>query len=280
MMMWNLPAPSGAESKKNLITGLRRASGKWDYPLATNETAQILDLYKKYIKRRGRPCKSLRNNKVPTGLGDAISHAYSQVQQGGRLHALRETLRLQANLCPYCGFGEVRDLDHHLPRSTYKALAIFAMNLIPCCHSCNGKKRALASSKAVGHFNHVYLEHLPNEPFFRAKVNVSRRGLRVSFHIRKTPGISQLTVARLRKQFQRLDLHDRLTKQVNIFLLDLRPAIEMFADLGSTKLSAYLTSCRDQYRNDFGNNDWRVALMAGLAGSSKFCTGGYKYCFG
>ena len=68
--------------------------------MATKETAQILELYKKVYKTAGTAVQITSDDKVPTGLGDAISHAYSQVQQGGRLHALRETLKLQESYAP------------------------------------------------------------------------------------------------------------------------------------------------------------------------------------
>lgn len=43
--------------------------------------------------------------------------------------------------CPYCGFGEITELDHFLPSSSYPEFSIYTYNLIPSCHRCNNLKR-------------------------------------------------------------------------------------------------------------------------------------------
>jgi hypothetical protein len=63
-----------------------------------------------------------------------VKAAYDQVQEGGRLSDLRARLKNVPGHCPYCGIGEIGDLDHFLPQTTYQLLAIYARNLIPCCH--------------------------------------------------------------------------------------------------------------------------------------------------
>ena len=46
-------------------------------------------------------------------------------------------LSARGNICPYCGQLPVRTLDHYLPKDTYGALSLVALNLIPSCHQCN-----------------------------------------------------------------------------------------------------------------------------------------------
>jgi hypothetical protein len=202
------------------------------------------------------------------------------VQEAGRLSGLRARLKAKARKCPYCGFGEVSELDHHLPRSVYRALAIYASNLIPCCHVCNNRKRALAAESPEEQFAHVYLENLPDERFMTAQVAVSPNGLQVEFSIQMCPGMTTELLGRLRYQFDRFGLNSRYQAEVNVLLGSLRVAIEDTGNAGPGALRSFLERSRNSLQAEFGINDWRSALVHALAESDAFCNGGFRYCFG
>lgn len=44
------------------------------------------------------------------------------------------------NKCAFCGIGIVKELDHFLPKSKFKTLAIEPLNLLPICGDCNREK--------------------------------------------------------------------------------------------------------------------------------------------
>lgn len=44
-------------------------------------------------------------------------------------------------LCPYCGIEPSRTFDHFLPKTIYASLSTTPFNLIPCCPTCNSKKK-------------------------------------------------------------------------------------------------------------------------------------------
>jgi hypothetical protein len=134
-----------------LLRALTYANGEAIYAPAPTQTAALLLLYARYDETGGRPSPDLRDQAFDLQLLAAIHGAYDEVQDGRRLANLRDRLKAATLLCPYCGFGEIRELDHHLPRVIYWALAIYARNLVPCCSACNGKKRTVAASGRKSH---------------------------------------------------------------------------------------------------------------------------------
>lgn len=280
MVMWKLRSPDVVDAEEELDTALTRADGTLVHRVTRSQRSGILRLYEMYDVLGGQPCAVLLGRRFAENFRVAVRQAYAQVQEGGRLAALRARLKLAAVKCPYCGFGEIYELDHHLPHSRYRLLAIYARNLVPSCHVCNHKKRALAEESPDAQIAHVYLDTFPAARFMSAQVHVSERGLRVTFSIEHCAGMSDELFRRLQFQFVRFDLNARYQPEVDTFIGGLRPSIEDAARNGPASLTVWLEMSRDTLQTQFGLNDWRPALLDSLARSYEFCEGGYKQCFG
>lgn len=279
--MWKLPLPPLEDAQADLIRALTYANGETIYSPAPAQMAALLDLYATYDEVGGHPSVDLQAQAFTAQFLAAIYGAYDEVQDGRRLATLRDRLKAATPLCPYCGFGEIRDLDHHLPRAIYRALAIYARNLVPCCSACNGKKRAVAGDAPVEQFAHVYFDELPGEAFFVATIDVSAAGgLQTEFAVVPCAGMSDDLHARLQFQFQRLNLNSRYQGQVNLFIMSQQHGIEDAAAGGAESLRAWLMRAYASHSRSHGLNDWRTALLHALAQSNEFCNGGYPWCFG
>lgn len=279
--MWTLPLPATDDSANDLMRALTYANGEAIYAPTPQQITALFQLYTTYDELSGRPSPALIAATFDVDFVGAIYNGYDEVQEGRRLNSLRNRLKATTLLCPYCGFGEVRDLDHHLPRGIYRALAIYARNLVPCCSACNGKKRAVAGAAPEVQFAHVYLDAAPGELFLLAQVQVSEAaGLQAEFSIVQCAGMSADHYARLQFQLHRLDLNARYQAQVNIFVSSQRQSIEDAATGGPESLRTWLTRAHTYHLNSYGRNDWRAALFYGLAQSDDFINGGYMWCFG
>src|SRR5580700_10908968 len=156
--MWKLDPPDASSAEADLIRALTRANGQVIFETSAEQRAALTQLYQLYDATMGRPAAHLLTTGLSAPFIQAIYDAYDQVQDGRRLAGLRDRLKASAQACPYCGFGEVTDLDHHLARSVYRALAIYCRNLIPCCHPCNSKKHVAGGAEAHEQFAHPYLD--------------------------------------------------------------------------------------------------------------------------
>ena len=54
--------------------------------------------------------------------------------------------------CPFCGYCDVDQLDHYLPKSKYPLLTVLPINLVPSCPYCNGGKNAEIAENAPVRF--------------------------------------------------------------------------------------------------------------------------------
>jgi len=275
--MWHLRKPHARKAQREVVTALT-SKGVLVQPFPPSRRRAMRSLYAQYDQRRGRPSEVLKGVGFPQAFSMAMHDAYDQVQEAGRLSTLRARLKLGASKCPYCGFGEIYNLDHHLPRSDYELLAIYARNLIPCCHVCNHKKRNLASDDPNEHIAHVYLDALPRGRFLRAEVTIGRRSFRARFYVHQCTGMSAKLFERLKFQLDLFELNARYQAEVNDLIVSHRVSIELNATKPQ-QLRRFLRMTRDSFRKSFGPNHWKTALFHALMHSDDFVNGGYRKCF-
>lgn len=274
--MWNLALPT-SDFLADLNAALERADGTFDYELLPAETDLIIEIYTQYDQLKGQPSSLLVGSNIKTELRNVLYDSYNHVQQDKRLQYLRDKIKILAQRCPMCGVGAVTDLDHYLPRSEYKVLAIYCRNLIPACHTCNNKKRVHTSKQ----FIHAYLESLPSDKFLHCDTRIEKNALVANFSIRKTKSMSDVLFERIRYQIERLELAKRYQSEVNVFLSSQETAVYLAYgdDENSQRLRDFLMRSARSHEEKFGLNDWRTALLFGLQDNQDFCNGGFRNFF-
>lgn len=274
--MWKVPQPDITKVREQLLLSL---GAEWN----KDEIDKLCELYDKYVATFGRPSPALRGPSMSEDFLEALRHAYSQVQSNGRLSKLRDALKLGAHECPYCGFGEIQDLDHHLPKAVYKAFSIFPVNLVPCCTTCNRGKGKKPNSEPTKHLLNVYLEDPTGVEFLYCEVSLvpATGALVTSFEIRKSAGMDDEMFARLQHHLHEFNLNDRYPAQVNIYLGEQETALEsLFKAGGSEQIRQFLTQSASKTAKRFGLNNWRTAVLKGLARCQDFCAGGFVSALG
>jgi len=276
--MWLLKKPGVASASKDLDEALTRRNGTTVYALSAAEKTLITAAYALYDRQKGRHHVDLETCGLTLPCRDAIHIGYNQVQKSGRLSSLRQTLLDHAETCPFCGFAEATQLDHYLPKEDYKGLSIYGRNLVPACGPCNNAKRQHVGG-AADEFVHPYFDTLPNVSFLVATVTMRGAALSATFSI-DPAGLTADLAASLDFQMDRMRLNARYKKQLNLFLFSQRTGmLEVYDSGGAIGLKRYLERSASDLAQDFGRNDWRAALMRGLARSTAFCGGGAKRYF-
>jgi hypothetical protein len=279
--MWNLMPLDVANLREHLDIAFPTDA----LPVSVSEAEKdlLLSYYGEYRRKSGRPSGELKGEGERQGLLDAVHDAYGLVQDGRRLGKLRAAIKLLADVCPYCGFGQVSELDHLLQRGEFKLFSIFPLNLVPCCGVCNRGKRKLAPVQPEEHQVHVYLEDVSVHDFLRAKASIDAASgaLTVRYSIEQCPGMSDELFGRLRQHFVEFNLHERYSKQVNLYLGSLEyPITSTFERTGVDGLKDLLLGMAVATARREGANDWRVALLKGLYSCQEFCEGGFVVALG
>ena len=74
------------------------------------------------------------------------------------------------NICPYCGQGPVKTLDHFLSKTRFPRLAITLNNLVPCCSDCNKHKGSAPATNPDRQLLHPYYEDVDGARWLQAEI--------------------------------------------------------------------------------------------------------------
>ncbi|MEE5107259.1 hypothetical protein V2J92_22185 [Pseudomonas alliivorans] len=278
--MWKLQVPKNGKPLVELTTALDALKTDPANALQDSHIRTVLAAYKQYNKVRGNPCRTLE----PAGINKeqlaTLKAAYTQVQEGKALSALRNYLKLNAKICPYCGFLPITDLDHFLPKSKYELFSIHAPNLVPCCSICNTKKSTLAGSTSKTQFSHTYFASLPKQRFLRAVASMRKGALVLNFEIIRTSGLGNEEFERLKYQFDQLQLNERYKKAVNDYLAAHKDAITAQGKIGPRSVRYLLLKTFRTTSAGYGPNHWYSSVWHALYLCEGFYNGGYSTAFG
>lgn len=274
--MRKINLPDSKTALEDLKTALTYKNGDAKYTLTDEELKIINDLYKNYDILKGVANKDFKSINLKLETNNAIYNAYSEVQEKNRLEDLRSRILLSINRCPFCGISVPDELDHHLPRSIYKAVSVYSSNLIPLCHKCNNKKRTVTGENIEQRFTHVYFDDFPDSPLLIADVTFKNGSLSCKFKINQK-GISNLRYKQLNFQIERIDLNKRLRREWNDYLTSFAVSLEIvYGDSNFKAVQSLFLKQSETNKKDFGINDWRTALTYSLSNCLEFCNGGFK----
>ncbi len=278
--MRSLPPPNRADARAHLVEALRVRHWRGavvGYRVSPEELSALIALYDEYDGAHGAPTGTLVGGALSHELRDALEHAYRLTYEGRSLEPIRTSVMSLVDRCPVCGIGAATELDHFLPKSVYKALAIYVRNLIPLCHDCNHAKGTTASEDPASQFVHAYFDQLPDAIFLLANIDIEGEGLTVEFAVSDTRDLTDDMRAKLSFQFERLKLNMRYQPEINIYLTSHAVSLNIvYAADGNDSVRGFLLAQADVEETAFHRNHWRPLLLRALADHEDFCGGGFR----
>lgn len=275
--MWSIEIPNVDDCLNEIDIALTYVDGSKKYVLDAIEKESISKIYTLYDSLKGRPHIGLAGGDISDETKKAFLEGYKEIQQNGRLAYLRSKLLLSASRCPNCGIGPANQLDHYLPKNKYNLLSIYSHNLIPSCDICNKKKSTHVALNSQEGYVHNYYDIFPTDVrFFIANTYINDDSLKVVFDIVKIADFDDDYYKILKFQIDKLDLNNRLSKEINLFLCSFSIAIEDVYNSGGKNYVAYFLerNC-ESFAKKLGLNDWRTALLYSLSKNNDFCDGGF-----
>ena len=251
--MWKLNKPDINVAKGKDIDELINHS----YILKRNTDLKerLITLYQYYDNQNGRVTDK-QLEAIDETEADQILSSYDKTHKNKKLNYIRTELNENVNKCPYCGISEPEQLDHYMPESKYKALAVCRMNLVPMCGICNNKK----NDNNYSNFIHCYYQEYPaNTQFFVADISVVANRFVVKFKFNNVIDASLRT--KLNFQATTIELFDRLQKEANVYIEDICSGSNATT---TYELITYLQSKYNAEKSSKGLNDWRTVVIKGI----------------
>lgn len=253
--MWILEKPSLEQAIEDIKKIIEKSNDK----ITIKDGAILAYIYRLY-NRNGGIISEADNNRCDTIVQNKLYSMYDYCTYKNRgLYYIRKELFNANKVCPMCGYNESSQLDHQMPRSTYKSLSLCRLNLVPLCGVCNNKKH----NKDPRMFVHPYYAQFPSGVIFlivNVCINIREHKMswKYNFDFR---GIKKDLADKIEYQANAIQLIDRLQQMSNTYLLDLFCNQFFTTDIAlKSFLQFHLNKCISLY----GPNDWRTAFIRAL----------------
>jgi hypothetical protein len=162
--------------------------------------------------------------------------------------------------------------DHYLPASEFPELSVHALNLVPCCPSCNEKKGDAWRDSVSRLFFHLYSDDIPRKQFLFVSLKSAPSGTAISgaFEIKRPAGVSKAEWRAVERHFQKLGLLNRYSEFLNEEIEEILEAAIDHLKEGGSNAGGFVRRQARRLRTTFGRNHWRAVLYFALAESKSF----------
>lgn len=176
--------------------------------------------------------------------------------------------------CPLCGFGQVKTLDHYLPKAKFPLYSVLPANLVPACRDCNTGKLASTANQAKEQSIHPYFDkaHFFSDQWLFATVE-QKAPAAVRFYVQPPQSWDQLSKDRANSHFESFALSDRFSIEVANQLTVLLHELE---DLSDEAMRREHLQQRAECYMKVHKNSWQTALHQALANSAWYCQDGFS----
>jgi hypothetical protein len=241
--------------------------------------ASVLIRYTEYVKQFN--LKDLLPVKDSAFEGGDASLVSCYLSGGKKIAEIKKAIKdLQDKFgnekCMYCQIKDPDSFDHYLPKDLYPEFSSLAINLIPCCVTCNKKKdKYWKELGQVGIIN-FYLNSIPIVQFLYADITFSNSDYQtpiVKFVLDNKQGIDKATFKIIEKHYKRLDLAARYKDKVNSVISELKRILNSYGkDLTTAKKIGATADYASQLKIDYGINYWKAILLDELSKKTIFYT--------
>lgn len=180
------------------------------------------------------------------------------------------------DICPLCGQGTVRQLDHYLPITGFPVYGLTTVNLIPACSDCNKNKSTHTPSTAGEQTIHPYFDDVDNEQWLFAEV-VESIPAAVVFSVKVPRSWDNVQAERVRTHFRIFRLGALYTTHAAVEISNMRYVLGKMAIAPdpANQISQYLKERADGCAHVY-QNSWQRATFDALSDSEWFCAGGFN----
>ena len=254
--MWAIEKPSVQAAMSDVET-FRKLG------IIDDKDSQALEhLVEQYDQQDG-VVSEVQNNTVSSKGRDALLEHYTDTEKGKELNYIRQELNEGVYKCPYCSIGQPETLDHYMPKSKYKSLALCRLNLIPMCWGCNRQK---GHTHPFTEYIHPYYLKIPiGMVFLQADIQIDNKTLVVCFVIDETALNDKNIAKQLKTHWANMNMDERLSKSVINFL---HSEVLSESDEEDT-IADEIDKLKCHIEKGYGLNNWRSALMRALSNEMK-----------
>lgn len=254
--MWALKKPDLLVAKNDLNEVIAHAQ-----KLKNEDKPVLEDLYTQY-DRKGY-CTDAELSVIEDVKADNILQQYHKTYGSDVLSFIASDLKKGIDRCPYCGIGGIQHLDHYMDKSTYSALSVCRLNLVPSCGTCNTTKKDM---DYAGFVHPYYPDINAGVVFLKCDVTIQNYSMTVNFHADRA-ALNNAKANQVDAQISNLKLNERYKAACNDYLSSIFGYTKCKTDKG---LRSFLAMELQKQRWALKPNDWHCAFLQGLLDCANF----------
>lgn len=175
--------------------------------------------------------------------------------------------------CPFCGdVGQVKNLDHYLPKANFPIYSVLPVNLIPCCRDCNSEKLNAFSTTQGGQSLNPYFDDdkFFDEKWIGARVVAGAPPI-MEFFVLAPIHWTAVDQARVKAHFDDYSLASRFGVEAGVEISEaIQTRRTTLAGHSPAEYAAHLKEASDL--SPALINNWRRVMYAALAADAWFCS--------
>ncbi|MDO6737376.1 HNH endonuclease [Wenyingzhuangia sp. 2_MG-2023] len=171
------------------------------------------------------------------------------------------------NICPNCTIETVSSLDHFIPKEEFPEFSVNPINLIPCCTTCNSKKKEFWKNDEQMFFLNLYSDIIPNEQFLFVTIYSN---IDFSFEIKNVHNIDDDLFNVIESHYDKLELLQRFKENADNEISELEYLIDSCDDKTQDELARFLLAHYKNKEAKFGMNNWKIVLVKAMIESGLY----------
>ncbi|WP_439835769.1 HNH endonuclease [Aeromonas enteropelogenes] len=224
--------------------------------------------------KHGHPDAIIRRRVTKADLVNLYDDCLSK--EGKTSREIYNVIKASSNgLCPFCGFGNVRTLDHYMPKARYPIFSVHPKNLVPSCTDCNKGKGSTVISSQEGQVLHPYYiaDHFINDDWIKADVMASNP-VTFGFHVEPPTYWDDVSKERARNHFVDFDIEERFKIQSSLLTTMFTSQVSILLNTQRLTTQEIQHHFRSTASSERPNSIIRAMLLA-ISNSDWFCSGGF-----
>ncbi|MBE7646698.1 HNH endonuclease [Tenacibaculum finnmarkense] len=178
-------------------------------------------------------------------------------------------LNQRINDCPNCTIEKVSSLDHYIPKDEFPEYSVNPLNLIPCCSTCNSKKKENWKGDENLLFLNLYSETIPIVQYLFVEI-ISKTEF--TFQLKNTQNIDVNLFEIIESHYSKLDLLERFRENSDEVISELDILISSFKySINDTiELQKFINNHYSKIEARDGINKWKVVLVKAMLNSNVY----------
>ena len=167
--------------------------------------------------------------------------------------------------CPYCGITLPKTFDHYLPEACFPELSVHALNLVPCCGTCNSTKNNFWKNDTHRTFLYFYKDMIPNTQYLNVNIIAGVDSIGAQFSIQRPKDVTEPVWQVLSSHYEKLSLILTYNELASDEITELFNTCVAHLQAGGANLGQFLRKLWSTEEVLYGVNHWRVVLMKELS---------------